>query len=156
MVTEKLDRATLTGNNVTHISSAPLSSQRVPLGIPIQIIKGLLTWRWGTPGSWGHLPGHIISHMVTPSTYHVNVIKMRDDMSKRVTQPKRITSPTRGPPPCLVAVACFSFLFPSFPARFRFPASSPTFIRKKQASVDQGESLCTLCYFKRPHNTSLC
>ena len=125
MVTEKLDRATLTGNNVTHISSAPLSSQRVPLGIPIQIIKGLLTWRWGTPGSWGHLPGHIISHMVTPSTYHVNVIKMRDDMSKRVTQPKRITSPTWGPPPCLVAVPCFSFLFPSFPARFLFSRTKP-------------------------------
>ena len=160
MATEKLGRATLTGNNVTHISSAPLSSQRVPLGIPIQIIKGLLTWRWGTPGSWGNLPGHIISHMVTPSTYHVNVIKMRDDMSKRVTQPKRITSPTWGPPPCLVAVACFSFLFLSFPARFLFsrtpPAPSPTFIQKKQASVDQGESLCALCYFKRPHNTSLC
>ena len=69
MVTEKLGRATLTGNNVTHISSAPLSSQRVPLGIPIQIIKGLLTWRWGTPGSWGNLPGHIISHMVTPSIH---------------------------------------------------------------------------------------
>ena len=120
MVTEKLSRATLTGNNVTHLSSAPLSSQRVPLGIPIQIIKGLLTWRWGTPGSWGNLPGHIISHMVTPSTYHVNVIKMRDDMSKRVTQPKRITSPTWDPPTGLVAVACFSFLFPSFPARFLF------------------------------------
>ena len=125
MVTEKLGRATLTGNKVTHISSGPLSSQRLPLGIPIQIIKGLLTWRWGTTGRRGNLPGHKISYMVTPSTYHVNVIKMRDDMSKRVTQPKRITSPTWGPPPCLVAVACFSFPFPSFPARFLPPPSPP-------------------------------
>lgn len=120
MVTEKLGWATLTGNKVTHISSAPLSSQSLPLGIPIKIIKCLLIWRWDTPGRWGNLPGHIIFHMVTRSTYHVNVIKMRDHMDKRATPPKGITSPTWGPPPCLVAVACFSFPFPSSLARFLF------------------------------------
>ena len=35
-------------------------------------------------------------------------IKMTDDMDRRVTPPKRVTSPTWGPPPpCKQALSCY-------------------------------------------------
>ena len=55
------------------------------------LIKGLFTWRWGTPGRWGNQPVHIISHF-----------KWGD--------PPRFTSPTWGPPrPCKQALSLRSF-----------------------------------------------
>ena len=75
------------------------------------VLKGLFTWRWGTPGCWGNplrwgnRPVHTISHIVTHLSCKRDHIKMRDYMDRWVTPPKRITSLTWGsPPPCKQAL----------------------------------------------------
>ena len=62
--------------------------------------KGLFTWMWGTPGGWGNIWRSL--HLTCKRDH----IKMRDCMDRRVT------SPTRGPPPpCKQAlIDLFSFV----------------------------------------------
>ena len=57
------------------------------------VIEGLFTWRWGTPGRWGNM------WRVTPPLCKRDHTKMIDYMDRRVTPPKRVTSPIWGTPP---------------------------------------------------------
>ena len=56
--------------------------------------KGLFTWRWGTPDRWGNM-----WRVTPPTSCKRGQMKMRDYMDRRVTSPKRVTSPSWGPPP---------------------------------------------------------
>ena len=56
-------------------------------------IKGLFAWRWGT--QVGEVTCGGLPHLTCKRDH----IKMRDCMDRRVTPPKRVTSPTWGPPP---------------------------------------------------------
>ena len=68
-------------------------------------IKGLFTWRWGTPGRWGNLlrwgnPLSILSLTFIWWRLHDRLgDHMRDYMNRRFTPPKLVTSLTWGPPP---------------------------------------------------------
>ena len=54
-------------------------------------VKGLFTWKCGTPGRWSPL------RWGNPPVN--DQIEMRDYMDRQVTSPKRVTSPTWGLPP---------------------------------------------------------
>ena len=67
-------------------------------------IKGLFTWRWGTPGRWGNPPVHKMSHFK---------IKIWSRLHDRWGDPPLVTPPTWGPPPpCKQALSLLmTFLF---------------------------------------------
>ena len=58
----------------------------------VYFFKGLFTWRWRTPGSWGNPPESLI---IIWSRIHN---RWGDYMDRRVTPPKQVTPPTLGPP----------------------------------------------------------
>ena len=59
--------------------------------------KGLFTWSWGTRPQVGI--GEVTCGGLPHLTCKRDDIKMRDFMDRRVIPPKRVTSPTWGPPP---------------------------------------------------------
>ena len=58
------------------------------------VSKGLFTWRWGTLGRWEQFLTWWF-HLSCKS----DQMNMRDCMDRRVSPPKRVTSPIWGPPP---------------------------------------------------------
>ena len=66
----------------------------VGLGGSWRFIKGITTWRWGAPDRWGNM-----RRVTQRRSCKLDQIKMKDNMDRRVTPPKRVTSPTWAPPP---------------------------------------------------------
>ena len=64
------------------------------------VSKGLFTLRWGTPGRWGNLLWWGNRLLWSPYlSCESDQSNMRDCTDRRVSPPKRVTSPIWGPPP---------------------------------------------------------